>query len=152
MLSDQHSSTAGLKFREDWTRAIEKEDICIQVGHSVGSAIGFENPLDRPWGQCPAILSFCASGFDSKKLGSFKARQIQQAHLGWIQGLQGFEARRIQAEHPELAVFAMLTKRMVQRQALGQKGAVEQRDVVLRQEKLLQASMILAVSVSFRKG
>jgi hypothetical protein len=91
----------------------------------MGSTIGFENPLDRPWGQCPAILSFCASGFDSKKLGSFKARQIQQAHLGWIQSLQGFEARRIQTEHPEQTVSALLTKGMVQRQALGQKSTIE---------------------------
>ena len=64
MLSNQNSTATGFEFSKDWSRALQEENIRIQICHPMGGWLGFKHPLDRPGSERPAIFGSGAAGFD----------------------------------------------------------------------------------------
>ena len=108
MLSNQDSTATGFEFSKDWGRALQKENISIQIRHPLSGWLSFKNPLDRPGGERPAILGSGSAWLYGQELWGFQLGEIQKPHLREIEALQSLEAGIIKTKHPENAVATVL--------------------------------------------
>jgi len=152
MLSNQNTTATGFEFSKDWSRAFQEENVCIQICHSLSRGFGFKYPLDRPGGEGPAIFGSGSAWFDGQEFWGFQGGEIKKPHLREIEALQHLEAGVVETQHPENAVATVLQQGVVECQSLGEEDTVEEGDVVLGQEKLLQAVMTRSTSSSERNG
>lgn len=108
MLGNQNPAATGFKLSKDWSRALQEENICIQIRHPLSGWLSFKNPLDRPGGERPAIFSSGSAWLDGQELWGFQLGEIQKPHLGEIEALQRLETGMVEAQHPENTVATVL--------------------------------------------